>query len=896
MIGADAVTLEKTSAAGAFAAKTIGRTKLVQVSGLTLSGADADNYTVTQPTTTADVTAKNLTVSGATASSKIYDKNSTAAVSFGSAALVGVISPDDVTLQSGAATGIFSDANAGTGKGVSITGLTLAGTDSVNYSLTPPAATANIQPAQATVAISNLAQIYDGQPKAATITVTPVVPTIIVYSDLRDGAAPTNAGSYSMTVTVTDPNYRGSAGATLVIAKAEQTVTLNAPSTATIATPVAVSATASSKLPVTLAVTGPATLAGGQLTFTAPGTATVTATQLGNENYAPATATGTITSAGKLAQTIAFSPLTDRLSNSGAFTLTATASSDLPVSFTIVNGPALLAGAKVDLTGVAGNVQIRASQAGNAIYNAAPDVTVSFTVTAATTNVYFGTVTTVGSTTKAGDIAASMPPNSNRGSLLVVAPSVGVNSAFDFALNPDGTFIITYVVPSEAPPTPRPTGTYAAAVAAAPVILTIRGILVNGRLEGVIEPLGLAFSAAVLPVTGASANAAGFYQSSNLATAGGATYSVVGTNNQVLVLATSTDVTTGGLTTLASNGTFNLQTQTSAGLTTIRGSVDAPNTTVTGTISVPGKADTNFAGVATTTARTDRLINLSSRVQVGSGRILITGFVIGGSTPKRVLLRAVGPTLSSFGVTGALANPRLQLFDATGKVIAENDDWSGADTTAAMAQVGAFGLTAGTKDAALLVTLAPGAYTMQVTEVGVAAVAGAVATAIPGAYTTQVSEVGGTGVALAEIYDASLNPNADFQRLVNISTRGEAGIGENVLIGGFIITGNSPKKVLVRGIGPGLAPFGLTGTLADPRLRVYRGSELVAENDNWSAVPADATATAQAARETGAFALATGSKDAAVILTLTPGAYTAQVSSADGSSTGTALVEIYELP
>jgi hypothetical protein len=598
----------------------------------------------------------------------------------------------------------------------------------------------------------------------------------------------------------------------------------------------------------------------------------VTATQPGNENYAPATATGTIVSAGKLAQTIAFGPLADRLSNSGAFTLSATASSGLPVSFTIVNGPALLAGSKVDLTGVGGTVQIGASQAGNAIYNAAPEVILSFTVTAATTNVYFGSVTTTGSTAKAGDVAASMPPNSNRGSLLVVAPSVGVNSAFDFTLNADGTFTITYVVPSEATPAPGLRGSYALSVAAAPVTLTIRGSLVNGRLQGVIEPLGLAFSAAVLPVTGASANAAGFYQSSNLATAGGTTYSVVGTDNQVLVLATTPDLTTGGLTTLGSNGGFNLQTQTSAGLATIRGSVDTPTTTVSGTISVPGKADTNFAGVATTTTRTDRLINLSSRVQVGSGRTLITGFVVGGTTPKRVLLRAVGPTLTGFGVTGALANPRLQLFDATGKVIAENDDWSGADTTAAMAQVGAFGLGAGAKDAALLVTLVPGAYTMQ------------------------VAEVGGTGVALAEIYDASLNPNADYQRLVNISTRGEAGVGENVLIGGFIITGNAPKKVLVRGIGPGLAAFGLTGTLADPRLRVYRGSELVAENDNWSAVPAESTATAQAARDTGAFALAAGSKDAALILTLVPGAYTGQVASADGTSTGTALVEIYELP
>jgi hypothetical protein len=864
----DTVTPASSATTGTFATVGVATAKTVTIAGLTLGGADAGNYTVTQPTTTADITAKALSVIGATAATKIYDQNATATLSFGSAALVGIISPDDVTLLSGAATGTFTDANAGRNKAVTITGLSLFGTDSVNYSLTQPRATADITPAEAILTFSNLAYVYNGTPRAVTVTVTPGgVPLTVVYQT-TGGGAPTDAGSYVVTANVTNPNYSGTANQTLVIAKATQTLTLNAPASATLLTPVAVSATASSNLPVTLAVTGPATLAGGQLTFTAPGTATVTATQPGNENYAPATATATITSLGKLAQSIAFAPLADRLSNSGTLALSATSSSLLPVNFTVISGPALLSGANLTLTGVAGTVVVRASQPGNAVYNAAPDVAVTFSVTAAKTNVYFGTVTNAGSTAKSGDVAAVMPPDSNKGSLLVVAPSVGVNSAFDFTLNPDGTFIITYVVPSEALATPSGTP----AIAAAPVTLTIRGSLVNGRLQGVIEPLGLAFSAAVLPVTGPSANAAGFYQSSNLATAGGSTYSVVGTDNEVLVLATTREVTTGGLTTLGSNGTFNLQTQTSAGLTTVRGSVDAPTTTVSGTISVPGKVDTNFAGVATTTTRTDRLINLSSRVRVGAGRTLITGFVVGGTTPKRVVLRAVGPTLSGFGVTGALANPRLQLFDATGKVIAENDDWSGADTTAAMAQVGAFGLTAGAKDAALLVTLAPGAYTMQ------------------------VAEVAGEGVALAEIYDASLNPNADYQRLVNISTRGEAGIGENVLIGGFIITGNSPKKVLIRGIGPGLAPFGLTGTLADPRLRVYRGSELVGENDNWSAVPADAIATAQAARDTGAFALANGSRDAALILTLMPGAYTGQVSSADGGNTGTALVEIYELP
>jgi len=101
---------------------------------------------------------------------------------------------------------------------------------------------------------------------------------------------------------------------------------------------------------------------------------------------------------------------------------------------------------------------------------------------------------------------------------------------------------------------------------------------------------------------------------------------------------------------------------------------------------------------------------------------------------------------------------------------------------------------------------------------------------------------------------------------------------------------------LALAIGPSLTAFGVAGSPADPRLGIFNGATRIAENDNWSIVPADTTATAQAARDTGAFALANGSKDAALILTLMPGAYTGQVSSADGTSTGTALVEIYEVP
>src|SRR6185503_8228620 len=105
-------------------------------------------------------------------------------------------------------------------------------------------------------------------------------------------------------------------------------------------------------------------------------------------------------------------------------------------------------------------------------------------------------------------------------------------------------------------------------------------------------------------------------------------------------------------------------------------------------------------------------------------------------------------------------------------------------------RLGAFALANNSADAALVLTLPPGAYTAQVSD-------------------------GAAGVALAEIYDASTNPNSDYQRLVNVSTRGEAGTGENILIGGFVVTGNAPKKLLVRGIGPGLTAFGVASALAD---------------------------------------------------------------------------------
>jgi hypothetical protein len=159
------------------------------------------------------------------------------------------------------------------------------------------------------------------------------------------------------------------------------------------------------------------------------------------------------------------------------------------------------------------------------------------------------------------------------------------------------------------------------------------------------------------------------------------------------------------------------------------------------------------------------------------------------------------------------------------------------------------------------------------------------------------------GNVMAEIYDQSIDPSEVSQKLVNVSTRGQVMAGMP-LIGGFVVVGNSPKKVLVRGIGPSLAAYGVTGALADPVLAIYNAAgTVVAMNDDWGTpqaamtgqTPATAATLSAAAAEVGAFALTLGSKDSTLIVIFAPGTYSGVVSGANGAS-GNALVEVYELP
>lgn len=268
-----------------------------------------------------------------------------------------------------------------------------------------------------------------------------------------------------------------------------------------------------------------------------------------------------------------------------------------------------------------------------------------------------------------------------------------------------------------------------------------------------------------------------------------------------------------------------------------------------------------------------RLINLSTRAQVGTdANVLIAGFIINGTTPKQMLIRAVGPTLSKFNVDGVLQNPYIKVV-SNGETIATNDDWGVssnlADLVAAHTTTGAFPLQDGGKDSALLLNLKPGAYTA----------------VISGANNS-------TGVALAELYEVDGNtPN----QLVNISSRAFVGTGSQVLISGLIVKGDQPQKFLIRGVGPGLTQFGLTNVLANPRIEVVdASSKTVATNDDWG-VNDNLAETKSVSSALNVFALADGSKDAAMVVNLNPGTYTVLVRGAN-DTTGVALVEVYLVP
>ena len=254
------------------------------------------------------------------------------------------------------------------------------------------------------------------------------------------------------------------------------------------------------------------------------------------------------------------------------------------------------------------------------------------------------------------------------------------------------------------------------------------------------------------------------------------------------------------------------------------------------------------------------LANISTRMRVEAGdNVLIAGFIVQGNEPKRIIIRGIGPSLAAFGVADPLQDPTLELNAVGGDLIATNDNWSDNANAGEIVTSGLAPLNAA--ESTLLLAVAPGSYTAVLRGKG-----------------------GSTGIGLIEVYDLDANGTAS---VVNISTRGFVLTGENVMIGGLIVTGDEPSQLVLRGIGPSLGNFGVPNALADPflELRDAHGT-LVQANNNW----AD---TQQAALRNAGLA-PTNELESAIVISVAPGNYTAILKGADGG-TGNGLVEVYKV-
>ncbi|MBS0632886.1 MAG: PD40 domain-containing protein [Verrucomicrobia bacterium] len=396
----------------------------------------------------------------------------------------------------------------------------------------------------------------------------------------------------------------------------------------------------------------------------------------------------------------------------------------------------------------------------------------------------------------------------------------------------------------------------------------VTGSIDNGRIT---------FVGPIITANASAPVAAGYYSGSILGHFSSVLSGIVGANGTITLYLQDGSFADSGAGSVDSTGRFTINTR--AG-NTFTGKADPATGFLSGTLS--GAASGSFAAALPSgnTVSDGFLRNISTRGLAGAGsNVLIAGFVVTGDVPKQILIRAVGPSLPG-GLTGLLPDPQIQLFNSSGATIpgGYNNDWpTGLSPT--FSAVGAFSLPAGSKDAAVLLTLNPGVYSAQVSDVS-----------------------GASGLALVELYDVDNQAAFSTQKMVNISTRGQVGTGNNILIAGFVVNGTSPKKVLVRGVGPAIAQYLPGATLVDPIVRIVRIASLagvsdgstIRENDNWE-VGNDPALVVDAGSRVGATPLASGSKDAAILMTLPPGIYSAQLFG-NNNGTGIGLVEVYEVP
>jgi len=293
-------------------------------------------------------------------------------------------------------------------------------------------------------------------------------------------------------------------------------------------------------------------------------------------------------------------------------------------------------------------------------------------------------------------------------------------------------------------------------------------------------------------------------------------------------------------------------------------------------------------------APAEKLTNISTRGFVGTGdSSMIGGFIIEGTVPKTVLLRARGPSLSARGVAGAMANPSIRLFSGS-TMIAQNDDWQTTDPLC---------LSPATFCGDDQDIIGTGLDPCSIEPSGCSLESGIYITLPPGTYTVFMFGVGGgTGVGIVEVFDVDTGATA---QLTNISTRAFVGTGDSSMIGGFIIEGTDPKTVLLRARGPSLTARGVSGAMANPFIRLFSGQTMIAQNVNWQNtdplcdLPAISCGDAQDIIATGLDPCSiepTGcTLESGIYITLPPGTYTVFMFGL-GGGTGVGIFEVFEVP
>ncbi|MFM8337114.1 MAG: immunoglobulin domain-containing protein [Opitutaceae bacterium] len=731
--------------------------------------------------------------------------------------------------------------------------------------------------------------------------------------------------------------------AAVFVTRRPQTITFNAPASAASASSVTLEATASSGLPVSFAIaSGAGSLAGRILTGNG-GPIVVRATQAGSGTFEPAAAvertiafiSGAISpfitipppdqtvlagtavalrtvSIGTPAPTYQWAKngaviagatdatltlATVALADAGRYTVTAanvagtsTASAELivraaPVVVTPPATQAVVAGRSVTLSAVVTGFPAPAFQwrkDGRAIAGATRAELALSGVTSAAAGSYdvvatnaLGSVTSAAAIitvtlrdfsgtyrgslgSGAGEIALFVRPNGPATVLAHFTAAAAGLSATAIAVDLNGNFSATVPL-----------------IAASARNVTLRGAIdeTAGTITGAIAELNLTFTATRAEPASPVPDQAGLYFGGVIggATAAGA---VVGPDGRAFALLLNGPAVDSASGSLSADGRL-------AATTNARAALDLGFTSagMRGSLRPAGGVASTLVGVPEAQSGRQHLVNLSVRGATAPEAPLITGFAIGGTTAKQVLIRVAGPALARapFNLTGALADPALQLYRVS-TVIGQNNDWgspaSGAAAlTAAATRAGAFPFVAGSADAALLTTLPPGVYSVQTT--------------------------GGTGFVLAEVYEVPVADEAPgSRRLVNVSTLGPVAPGVP-LIAGFVIEGPGPQRVLVRAAGATLAgaPFNLAGALPNPQLVIFQGATQLKSNDDWFR-EAEAAAIRDAATRANAFAFGAQSLDSALLLFLEPGAYTAVISASAAApaaqATGLALVEIYD--